>query len=321
MLFASDALKRHINMNSLEIIKPGPLCLLQDMGRRFAQHFGYTASGAADEHAFLWANRLVNNPMKAAALEVTLGPAKFRFNHDAHVAITGAAQHFWLNKYKHASWESIHVSAGDTIALDMPVSGLKTYLSVGGGFSAPLTFASASMVTREESGPFLGKPLTCGQIISYTSSNYCRLNQSTPACYIPDYTKTLTLRFHRPPNAPKLNNTSQRKLLSNQFSIHKNASRMAYPLVGERLQLAKNVDKQISSGVALGCVQLPTSGEPFILLKDRQTIGGYPVIGYISHRDCFALSQRRPGQNIRFIQTNIEVVQKELREFYTFFQN
>ena len=57
-------------MSGLQVIKPGPLTLLQDLGRQGWQHLGVAPSGPMDGHAARWANRLVGNPVAAPLLEI-----------------------------------------------------------------------------------------------------------------------------------------------------------------------------------------------------------------------------------------------------------
>ncbi len=52
-------------MATLEILRTGPLAVVQDLGRPGLAHLGVSRSGAADCHAHRLANRLVANPMTA----------------------------------------------------------------------------------------------------------------------------------------------------------------------------------------------------------------------------------------------------------------
>jgi biotin-dependent carboxylase-like uncharacterized protein len=74
----------------IEIVRPGPLATIQDLGRPGYGHLGVPRSGAADAESLRLANRLVGNDEGAAGLEFTLGRAMVRFHADAVVAVTGA---------------------------------------------------------------------------------------------------------------------------------------------------------------------------------------------------------------------------------------
>ena len=68
---------RH-RMSALEVVRPGPLTTVQDLGRRGVAHLGVPRAGALDEPALRAANRLVGNAPGAAGLETTLGGVALR---------------------------------------------------------------------------------------------------------------------------------------------------------------------------------------------------------------------------------------------------
>lgn len=49
-------------MTTLEILRSGPLALVEDLGRAGLAHLGVGRSGAADRRSHTLANRLVANP-------------------------------------------------------------------------------------------------------------------------------------------------------------------------------------------------------------------------------------------------------------------
>jgi KipI family sensor histidine kinase inhibitor len=81
---------RSWNGPTIEVIRPGPLATVQDLGRPGFGHLGVPYAGAADAASLQLANRLVGNPDGAAGLELTLGRAALRFPAGAWVAVTGA---------------------------------------------------------------------------------------------------------------------------------------------------------------------------------------------------------------------------------------
>ena len=58
-------------MTRIEVITPGALTTVQDLGRPGWAHIGVPRSGAADRPALRLANRLVGNDEGAPALETT----------------------------------------------------------------------------------------------------------------------------------------------------------------------------------------------------------------------------------------------------------
>jgi allophanate hydrolase subunit 2 len=51
-------------------------------------------------------------------------------------------------------------------------------------------------------------------------------------------------------------------------------------------------------------------------MKERQTIGGYPILGTVMQVDLFRLSQKKPGEHVRFLPVTIEQAQAQLSAFY-----
>jgi allophanate hydrolase subunit 2 len=49
-----------------------------------------------------------------------------------------------------------------------------------------------------------------------------------------------------------------------------------------------------------GAIQVPPDGRPLVLMADRQTVGGYPLLGAVLSPDCRRLSQASPGTRIKF---------------------
>ncbi|MDE4998803.1 hydrolase, partial [Francisella tularensis subsp. holarctica] len=75
--------------------------------------------------------------------------------------------------------------------------------------------------------------------------------------------------------------------------------------------------EMISQPVTDGTIQLAPSG-PLVLLRHRQTVGGYPCIAYVIEADISKLSQYTPGYKIRFNLVSLEEAISEntrLRQF------
>jgi antagonist of KipI len=56
----------------------------------------------------------------------------------------------------------------------------------------------------------------------------------------------------------------------------------------------------ISDATFAGAVQIPPSGEPILLMSDRQTTGGYPQIGVVITADLPIAGQLVPGDWVEF---------------------
>jgi antagonist of KipI len=56
----------------------------------------------------------------------------------------------------------------------------------------------------------------------------------------------------------------------------------------------------LSEAMPPGGVQVPPDGRPILLMADRQTVGGYPLIGVVITADLPRAAQLAPGDPVRF---------------------
>ncbi len=57
----------------------------------------------------------------------------------------------------------------------------------------------------------------------------------------------------------------------------------------------------ISDATPLGALQVPSSGQPILLMADRQTTGGYPKIATVITADIGLAGQLAPGDRAVFV--------------------
>lgn len=107
------------------------------------------------------------------------------------------------------------------------------------------------------------------------------------------------------------------KFFSSTYTITNEFNRMACKLSGQEIK--SDLNGIVSEGIVNGAIQIPSDGQPIILLKDRQTIGGYPKIGVVLDIDCFKLAQARPNCKIKFKQISLKEATKISKEFYLTF--
>src|SRR5207247_8083709 len=102
-----------------EILEPGLGATLQDRGRPGWRRFGVPPSGAMDDHAAAWANRLLDNPPDAPVLELLLQGAKLCVLADTWLAITGADADCNL-----PTWRAVRAAPGQLIQFSHTNSGV-----------------------------------------------------------------------------------------------------------------------------------------------------------------------------------------------------
>jgi len=284
---------------SFKVIDPGMMALVQDAGRSGYQHLGVTTGGPMDEHAFDWANWLLGNDRGSAALEITYGMLVLEVQADMTVALTGADLGATLNGESLAPWQVCTVKAGDRLSFNTPVSGLRAYLAMPGGIRAEARLGSVATVAREKLGGLdgSGQALQKGDLLQPVVE-HAGAQHSMPEWAIPDYSAPLELGLIPGYQYESFPPVQRMKLLTSAYTVTSNIDRMGYRLKGEPVKGEQT--GIISEGIALGAVQIPQDGQPIILMRDRQTIGGYPKIGCVFSLDLARLAQCVPGDSVAF---------------------
>lgn len=146
----------------IEILRPGALASIQDLGRNGMRRFGVGGTGALDSVALRVGNLLLGNEPGAAAIEFTLGRATVRFHGDLRIALTGAECRADLDGEPVWCWHAFDVRAGSTLTLPAPRGGTRTYLCVAGGIDVPLAMGSRSTDLKAGFGGHQGRALRRG---------------------------------------------------------------------------------------------------------------------------------------------------------------
>ncbi|OKY27397.1 biotin-dependent carboxyltransferase family protein [Thalassotalea sp. PP2-459] len=295
---------------------------IQDLGRPSAQHLGFSASGAADEYSFLLANLLLENQANTPVFEIFLGNVTFKFNQPCTLMLTGADCHSRLNNRSVLNNQLLNIAKGDVLQLRTPRNMLYTYLSVQGGFDCSSWLGSASYTPNERNIKGHIQPIYKGQAFTLsankaTESKHEKVISSKPNqdrnLFHQSQKESLTLRFIPSNLFNAWTQTHQHEFLTQIFQISTNSDKMGYRLTGEPLEGSSKTE--LSKPVTLGTIQLPPDGQPIILMKARQTIGGYPVLGVVIHTDVMRLSQKRPGEQVNFNITSMSQAQAQLLSF------
>ena len=295
------------------MIEPGILSLVEDFGRFGLCDKGISNSGVMDEYAYIIANKLLQNEAGTNCIEITLGGLKLKTNSDCVISITGADCGCKINSKKIGNWKTYNLHVGDIIEFGYAKEGMRAYLSVKGGFYIPKELGSNSTTLKEGIGGIDGNKLKKGDILNFKSSQFQDYNLALKNEFAPKYEKYLTLRVVLGYQDNFFNTLEIEKFFSQTYTISSQNNRMGYRLEGQQINC--QLDGIISEGISFGAIQIPKDGKPIILLKDRQTIGGYPKIGSVIPIDCFRLSQLRAGDSIKFKQISIEITQEKIKLF------
>ncbi len=297
-----------------EVLNAGILATIQDSGRKGLGSIGVTEAGAMDEHAFSWLNRLLGNSYGTNALEIVFGGVKLKAVGTTYIALSGAQVDATINNKPIEIWKTYKINDGDILNLGFATNGARVYLGVVGGFDIGPEFGSVSVCIKEGIG---GGALKKNDFLSFTCSGLTDIRKLMLK-YRPDYNETLTLRVVKGYQWDLFEKDQRDKFFSSEYVVTSQNDRMGYRLAGEKISsTCKGI---ISEPIAYGAVQIPSHGEPIVLLKERQTIGGYPKIGSVIPIDCFALAQRKQDSKVRFELVSLNEARTLCQEFYRYFK-
>ncbi len=298
---------------SFNVIKSGFLSLVEDYGRFGLAQYGLSQSGVADEHAYCWANHLLDNHFNDAVLEITFGGCELKALSDISIAATGADLGFKINGEIQPLWQVINVSSGDILTWLTAKSGVRVYLAVKGGFQTSELFNSRSVNLREQ----IGSKLVDGDVLSFKATSYEIAHHAMPSQFWPDYGQDLILRLLPTYQFDQFDQQQKDIFFNQRYTISNAYDRIGCRLEGEPIK--ESQPRMISEGISYGSVEITTDGFPIILLKDSPTIGGYPKIGTVFSLDLAKLAQRQSGSKVSFELIDIETAQQKRRDFNTFF--
>ena len=130
-----------------------------------------------------------------------------------------------------------------------------------------------------------------------------------------------TLHLVAGPHISRLGADARAALFSSAFVVSPDSNRMGYRLEGPGLETSG--EELLSFGLVAGALQLPSNGQPILLMADHQTAGGYPVVATVVSASMAVAAQLAPGDEVRFAETSIETalqmraVQREALESLT----
>lgn len=281
---------------SVEILVPGPLTTVQDLGRTGHLAVGVGRAGAADRSSYLLGNRLLGNLDGAAALEVTLGGLRLRAHGDLLLCLTGAAAPAEVDGRPVPRAAPVQIRDGQELSLRMPSAGLRTYVCVRGGLAVPRVLGSASTDTMSGLGP---EPVRAGQVLPVGTLT-TRFPDVDVAAVPEPATGLVTLDVLP---GPRLDWFADPALLSRTpWTVSTDSDRKGIRLEGHPLDRRPDLrDAELpSEGMVRGAVQVPPRGRPVVLLNDHPVTGGYPVIAVLREAAVDLAAQLVPGQPVHF---------------------
>lgn len=236
------------------------------------QHIGVSPGGAMDCFSLRRGNLMLGNPEGSPALEV-LGPPELEVLTPGRFVLTGAKLEAFLHRCSVEPVEVEHsrvydVETGDRLTFAGKRYGLYTYFCFrGSAGGGPAPVAALPFSAVS------GWADGAGRIRVLPGPEYHRLKEPG-------------------------------RFFLNQWRTTYKMDKMGIRLEGEPGLLCDG-GNMISGAVADGTIQL-TPECPIILLRHRQTTGGYPRIFNVISADIDLLGQYAPNQAIHFVQVTLE---------------
>ncbi len=322
VLLSGQVTTRYLNDFSftpsrIDVIQGGTQTTIQDYPARTGYwDVGVPPSGPFDNYSFRLANRLLNNDVHAAGLEITMQGPTLRFTTATQIVLAGAAIEAKLDDQPVDHWQVINVAAGQTLRLGrITESGVRSYLCVLGGIQCPEYLGSRSTFTLGQFGGHNGRALCAGDVLKIKPELPTVTAARLSTDLLPRIENTWQLRVvYGPHGAPDFfTDDDVTMFFSHEWEVHYNSSRTGIRLIGPKPEWARENGGEAGlhpsnihdNAYAFGTVDF-TGDMPVILGPDGPSLGGFVCPATVIHADLWKLGQLRAGDKIQFVPVSVE---------------
>ena len=292
----------------ITVLRPGLLTTVQDSGRWGHQSLGVPVAGPMDHPAHRLANAIVGNPADAATFEATLLGPELRVEQETRVALTGGDLRATMDGADVPAYAPVRCRSGSVLRFGGRRHGIRAYIAFDGGVAVDPVLGSRATHILSGLGGIDGRPLKAGDRLTLGE-------ETKPGVVLSRHVKTkpgsqgvsgARLRVLPGPQADDFERSALDALQRIRFTVSPQSDRMGYRLsVATGSQLPATGwghvrGEMISDVTFMGGVQIPPSGDPILLMADRQTTGGYPQLAVVITADLPLAGQLGPGDWIEF---------------------
>ena len=296
---------------ALHFLDPGLMTTVQDLGRSGFHNLGIGTSGALDPVALRLANLLVGNNAGTGGLEVLyLGPTIEIEAQSVRMSFVGASQSIEVRSSGSSAparrieaMRSIVARRGDVVRVGSVCAGAALYIGVEGGFDIAPTMGSVSTNIHGGTGGWHARAMLTGErlpLLREEASDRGERRVEGFRLQTPS-----RIRAIPGPQADYFDEAEVAKFFASEYIVQSGSDRVGMRLQGEAIRHAKGFNIA-SDATAPGSVQVPGTGQPIVLMPDRQTIGGYPKIATVISADIPALGRLSIGQKIAFEAVSVD---------------
>lgn len=282
----------NLDYDHIEVLQPGIAVTIQDMGRYGYFSEGIPISGVMDREMAGLANALVNNNENDAVIEWKLIPPRLRFQGSNLICVCALNTKCLLNGKEFPVFSSIPVCVNDVLEIKLIAKSSYGYLAINGGVLVEKIMGSRSFFKRVSHYNMLQK----GMFLPIyhkegVKKSYSKIKPWKPSEEIVVIEVSKGIEFNL------LTIKEQRQITNKTFTVNEQSNRMGF-LLNEKIEV--HSFSILSSPVLPGTVQWTPSGELIVLMRNAQTIGGYPRIFQLHESSISKLARVVFGQFIQF---------------------
>ena len=283
----------------IRVDDPGLLTTVQDAGRWGCQQLGVPVAGPMDPVSHRLANLLVGNPSDRAVLEVTLAGPHLEFLAEVTFAVAGARFDLRLDGRPTSIGAACRAGRGSRLRFGRRTAGARAYLAVRGGIDVPPRLGSRSTDLASRLGGLGGRPLRAGDCLDMGPAGALPVPRRRPDPRFRPPAGGARVRFMPGADRERFDDRALETFTGGRFIVGADSNRMGYRLEGPSIGLA-DAAPVLSAATPPGTIQVPPSGQPIVLMADRQTTGGYAVLGTVITADLGVAGQLAPGDWMAF---------------------
>ncbi len=294
----------------IHIVAPGLRSTVQDRGRSGHLRDAVPPAGPADPQAFAAANALVGDPPGAAAIEIVGLPFRFVSDDTRVVAATGRDVRI-RGRDDLPGWTAVLARAGAEMTVEGSGRTRYAYLAVAGGIDLPPVLGSRSTYLPAALGP-LPRALAAGDLLPVGPAR-AGADRAGRDIRAPAY-DVGRVRAVRGPHDDRFERGEMEVFFASTFTASGTSDRMGLRLLTSERPLRRPGGELLTCAALPGAVQVPSGGDPIVLLADHQTTGGYAIIATVIAADIGRIAQATAGDEVRFYEVDREAAVEALRD-------
>jgi len=303
--------------HTIDVISAGTLTTIQDYPARIGYwNIGVPPSGPFDQYSFSLANRLLENSVSAAGLEITLNGPTLRFNNKTQIVLSGAVMEAHLDNEPVDFYSVIDIKPGQILKIGKTIAaGARSYLCLKDGINCPDYLGSKSTFTLGQFGGHAGRAIRVGDVLNFNALESAVSPGELTDDLKPGIENTWQLRVvYGPHGAPDFFTDNDISVFfESEWEVHYNSSRTGVRLVGPKPEWARSDGGEAGmhpsnihdNAYAIGTVDF-TGDMPVILGPDGPSLGGFVCPATVISADLWKLGQLKAGDKIKFLPVSIE---------------